>query len=59
VSPSLIDRDEDDKQKNRPKRANQKNGPKERATRKQKTPFAVRPRTRLSFAYFSLEDKEK
>jgi hypothetical protein len=23
------------------------------------TSFAVRPRTRLSFAYFSLEDKEK
>jgi hypothetical protein len=29
------------------------------AVRRTETSFAVRPRTRLSFAYFSLEDKEK
>jgi hypothetical protein len=50
VSPSLIDRDE---------AKNQKLAAQKLAARRTETSFAVRPRTRLSFAYFSLEDKEK
>jgi hypothetical protein len=50
VSPSRIDRNE---------AKNQQHAAQKLAARRTETFFAVRPRTRLSFAYFSLEDKEK
>jgi hypothetical protein len=55
VSPSLIDRDDDSA---RTKPDSLKTAQK-LAAYWTETSFAVRPRTRLSFAYFSLEDKEK
>jgi hypothetical protein len=56
MSPSLIDRVAE---LIRSAAQNPRNQDPKAGENKGKTSFAVRPRTRLSFAYFSLEDKEK